>query len=162
MLAYRAGLAHNLLAARVNAAASIADLADQAFDCQAGIRNAAALIAHESGGADNPGAAPIGETQASITNLPDAAHKGRTKIANTAAAVADEAGRADTPLAAGIGNAGAFIANLPGLARMALAKLYTGAIRIAHARGACGAIFRITPTVDARLSGRAGNPCTGV
>ena len=107
-IAHGSGLAKNPLAARIYTAASLADLAAGAGNSLTRIRNAAALIAHQSGAADNLLTAGIGNAAAFITNLPDAADNPLAEgIGNAAALIAHQSGGADNVLAAGIGNAAA-------------------------------------------------------
>jgi len=47
-------------------------------------------------------------------------------------------------------------------ARNTLTYHDTGAVRIAHARGAVRAVYRITFSFDTLVSGRASNACAGV
>jgi hypothetical protein len=142
VVAHRAGSTDDPLAPGIGDAQTfIAHLANAARKGQAGIGNAAALIAYVSDGADHPHAADVGDAAALIAHLSDAAGK---------------------PLAPGIGDAAASIAHLANAANDALAKIITGAVRIADSRGADSAIYLITLTIDACFSLGAADAYAGV
>jgi hypothetical protein len=167
-----------------NAAAVAARVSRCAADTPARILDAAALHTGCSGPANNPPAAKIGNTAAclayvsgvadnalaagidalaAIACISGLAHNplAQGRIRNAAAAGAYEIGITNNPLASRL-DALASIAYLTLRAYNTLADHEAGAVGIAHARGAVGAVYRITDALDALLAGRARDAGAGV